>query len=69
MQAEPDLYDALDELLLELGGDVPAGSIVRWFARSVTELQVAGVDAGLAVAAQAMTRHRLRLHVPSRIPA
>lgn len=69
MREEVDLYDALDELLSELGGEVPAGSVVRWYARSVTQLQAAGVEAGLAVAAKAMTRHRLRLHVPARMSA
>jgi hypothetical protein len=69
MHAELDLYQALDELLEEFAGRVAAGSVMRWFARSVTELRAAGVDAGIAVAAQAMTRRRLRLHVPQLVPA
>lgn len=50
---------ALDRLIAEFGDRLAVGSIITAYARAVRGLQVAGVDAGLIVAAEAMTRSRL----------
>jgi hypothetical protein len=59
MRMDPEHHEMLDQLLAEFGEVLPAGSVLRCYVRSVRDLRVAGVDAGLAVAAHAMARHRL----------
>jgi hypothetical protein len=60
---------AVARLMDEFNDRMPAGSILRCLARSVHELRAAGVKAGLIVAAETMTRHRLerRLREPASV--
>jgi hypothetical protein len=55
---------ALDRLIAEFGDRLPVGSIMKAFAQSVRGLRLAGVQAGLLVAAEAMTRNRLTARFP-----
>jgi hypothetical protein len=50
---------ALDRLIAAFGTQLPVGSIIKTFARAVQGLRLAGVDAGLIVAAEAMARNQL----------
>ena len=50
---------ALDRLIGEFGGQVPIGSIVKALAHAIDCLRLAGVEAGLLVAAEAMARTNL----------
>lgn len=59
MALDNDVNGALDRLLKDYDATHPAGSILRCYARAVHELRNAGVQAGLHIAAEAMTRHRL----------
>ncbi len=51
----------LTERLVEEHNEVPAGSVIRCFARCRDELLGAGVRSGLVDAVEAMARHRLRV--------
>lgn len=59
MLLNDDLETAIGRLMAHYNHRIAAGSILRCFARSVHELRAAGVDAGLAIAAEAMTQRRL----------
>jgi hypothetical protein len=68
MTKQPSEADAaLDRLIARFGERVPVGSIIETFAQAVRGLQMAGVDAGVIVAAEAMARNRLasRLSAPA----
>ena len=54
---------AIASLIADYNDRLPAGRILRGFARSMHELRAAGVEAGLVVAAEAMTRRRLELRL------
>jgi hypothetical protein len=54
-----ELDAAIARLIAHYNQRMAAGSILRCFAKSVHELRAAGVEAGLAIAAEAMTRRRL----------
>ena len=54
-----EVDSAVTRLMADYSEHLPAGSILRCFARSVHELRAVGVEAGLVVAAETMTRHRL----------
>lgn len=57
--------DEMDAAMTRLCDDyeyrLAPGSILRTFVRAVRELRAVGVDAGLVIAAEAMTRRRLDL--------
>jgi hypothetical protein len=52
-------------LVAEFSGRVPAGEVLRCIARAREDLLRAGVDAGLAVAAESLARTRLLAIVPA----
>jgi hypothetical protein len=54
-----ELLAPLDRLIQEFGPALPAGVIIRNYARSVRELRAIGVHSGLPDAAEAMARHHL----------
>jgi hypothetical protein len=58
--------DALDRLIAEFRDHLPIGGIIKTFARAVRGLQMAGVEAGLIVAAEAMARNQLASRVSAR---
>lgn len=58
--ARRDLIAVTDRLIAEFAGQVPAGTVMRYVGRAREQLLATGVRAGLAVAAEAMARARLR---------
>lgn len=54
-----ELLAPVDRLLQEFGPALPAGVVIRDFARSVRELRAIGVRSGLPDAAEAMARYHL----------
>ena len=54
-----ELLAPVDRLIQEFGPELPAGVVIRDFARSVRELRAIGVRFGLPDAAEAMARHHL----------
>lgn len=61
--AQPDLDLATQSLIVEFGGSLSAGTVIRTVARAREELLRSGVRQGLAVATWAMARHRLQASV------
>ena len=59
MRINEEMDGAVTRLIADYNDKFAAGSILRCLARSVHDLQDAGVKAGLAGAAESMTRRRL----------
>lgn len=55
-----DVMAVTDRLIAEFAGALPAGTVMRHVCRAREQLLATGVRAGLAVAAEAMARTRLR---------
>lgn len=62
---QSDLYAVAEVLVREFAGLLPAGAVIRQLALCRERLLRAGVRAGLAAAAEAMTRSRLRESLPA----
>jgi hypothetical protein len=61
MMFTDEVDDAVTRIMADYNDRIPAGRILRCFARSMHELRASGVQAGLVIAAEAMTRQRLGL--------
>lgn len=67
MPITEEMDAAVTRLIADYNDRLAAGSILRCLARSVHDLEGAGVKAGIAVAAEAMTRRRLESRLESRL--
>ena len=61
MSFDDEMDGAMTRLCDDYEDRFVPGSILQTFVRAVRELRAVGVDAGLVVAAEAMTRRRLEL--------
>lgn len=61
MSFDDEMDAAITRLCDEYEHRLAPGSVLRTFVRAVRELRAVGVEAGLVVAAEAMTRRRLEL--------
>jgi hypothetical protein len=55
----------VNRLIAEFSGELPPGTVLRALARAREQLLAEGVRSGLAPAAEALARSRLRERVPT----